>query len=380
MRIYGKSGIGRFYALSGLMLALLLMGCTQAQQSPAHTYDPELIFGYDKSLPLMAQESPVEETAQYTVTKVVYRSARDQKVPAFLILPKNRGEEKLPCVILMHGLGGDKRMFQMLWGPLTQAGYALFAIDAQYHGERKPDDNIPFFGLYPYRTRDALIQTVIDLRRAMDYLQSRPEIDPDKIGYIGASMGGILGSIFAGVDARVKAPILLVAGGDWKILMEKSSLSLWKDLMARNPEQAKEALRVMDVVDPVRWIGRISPRPVLMINGDADKVVPVESNKALHEAARDPKTVVWYKGDHVPPPDQMLTVLSQVQNWLDTHLKGKKSTSWWRHYLPSVRNLQDLRQWWQDYGWAIAGFVRSFTESLARAGVSLLSEPLARFR
>ncbi len=375
MRVHPKYALGRFYTVGGLALALLLMGCTQAQHSPSYAYDPELIFGYDRNLPLMAQESPVEETALYTVTKVVYRSARDQKVPALLVLPKNRGEGKLPCVILMHGLGGDKRMFQMLWGPLTQAGYALFAIDAQYHGERKPEDNIPFFGLYPYRTRDALIQTVIDLRRGLDYLQSRPEIDPDRIGYIGASMGGILGAIFAGVDTRVKAPILLVAGGDWRILMEKSSLSLWKDLMAKNPEQAKEALRVMDVVDPIRWVGRISPRPVLMINGDADKVVPVESNKALHEAAREPKTVVWYKGDHVPPPDQMLLVISHVQNWLETHLKGKRSASWWRPYLPQARTFQELRQWWQEYGWAIMGWVRALTESLGRVGLSLLNEP-----
>ncbi len=354
----------RFHILYALLLVQMLAGCAQPQRANRPTYDPDLIFGYDKSLPLMAQESTVEETAQYTVIKVVYRSARDQKVPAFLVLPKNRGEGKLPCVILMHGLGGDKRMFQMLWGPLTQAGYALFAIDAQYHGERKPNDNIPFFGLYPYRTRDALIQTVIDLRRGVDYLETRPEIDPKRIGYIGASMGGILGAIFAGVDTRVQAPILLVAGGDWKILMEKSSLSLWKDLMQKNPEQANEALRIMDVVDPINWVGRISPRPVLMINGDADKVVPVESNKALHESAREPKTVVWYKGDHVPPPDQMLTVLSTIQNWLDTHLKGTKTTSWWRHYLPRITNLSELRQWWQDYRWAISAFLRAFASSL----------------
>ncbi len=169
----------RIANLGWLVLALTLASCTQAQNGVAK-YDPDLIFGYDKTLPLSSQETLAEETAQYRVYKVTYRSARDQRVPAFLILPKNRGEEKLPCVILMHGLGGDKRMFQMLWGPLTQAGYALFAIDAQYHGERKPSDDIPFFGMYPYRARDALIQTVIDLRRGLDYLQTRKEIDPHR--------------------------------------------------------------------------------------------------------------------------------------------------------------------------------------------------------
>jgi cephalosporin-C deacetylase-like acetyl esterase len=274
-------------AMLGLALGLLFSGCSQSPSPPK--YDPDLIFGYDKTLPLSAQETPAEETADYRVIKVTYRSARDQRVPALLILPKAPREERLPCVILMHGLGGDKRMFQMLWGVLTKAGYALFAIDAQYHGERKPSDDIPFFGMYPYRARDALIQTVIDLRRGVDYLQTRKEIDPNRIGYIGASMGGIIGSMFAGVDERVKAPVFLVAGGDWKILMEKSTLSVWREAERKNPQQMQDALRVMDVVDPVHWVGRIAPRPVLFINGDADDVVPVESNKALHNAAGEPK-------------------------------------------------------------------------------------------
>ncbi len=353
----------RITTLGWLAVALTLASCTQAQNS-ASKYDPDLIFGYDRTLPLSPQETLAEETAQYQVYKVTYRSARDQRVPAFLILPKNRGEEKLPCVILMHGLGGDKRMFQMLWGPLTQAGYALFAIDAQYHGERKPSDDIPFFGMYPYRARDALIQTVIDLRRGVDYLQTRKEIDPDRIGYIGASMGGIIGSMFAGVDERVKAPVLLVAGGDWKILMEKSTLSMWRDAAKNNPKQMEEALRVMDVVDPVHWVGRIAPRPVLFINGDADDVVPVDSNKALHNAAREPKKVVWYKGGHVPPPSDWFTVIGEVTRWLDTHLKGKQSASGWRDWLPRLRSWREFADWAASYAPLIAAFFREFTASL----------------
>lgn len=346
----------------GLMLGLLFSGCSQTQ--PTTKYDPDLIFGYDKALPLSPQETPAEETAEYRVIKVTYRSARDQRVPALLILPKQPREERLPCVILMHGLGGDKRMFQMLWGPLTRAGFALFAIDAQYHGERKPSDDIPFFGMYPYRARDALIQTVIDLRRGVDYLQTRKEIDPDRIGYIGASMGGIIGAMFAGVDERVKAPVLLVAGGDWKILMERSTLSMWRDAARNNPQQIQEALRVMDVVDPVNWVGRIAPRPVLFINGDADDVVPVESNKALHNAAGEPKKIVWYKGGHVPPPTDWLTVISEITRWLDTHLKGKQSAWGWREYLPRLSSWQNVRDWLTTVAPAVAAFFREFAAAL----------------
>ncbi|GBC93038.1 hypothetical protein HRbin15_01523 [bacterium HR15] len=345
----------RLFPIWGLWLLVGLTGCTQAQNNP--TPDPDWIFGYDKNLPLGPEESVAEETNAYTCYKVVYRSARDQRVPAFLVLPKNRPEgQKLPCVILMHGLGGDKSMLKMLWPMLTNAGYALFAIDAQYHGERKPKDPLPFFGVYPYYSRDALIQTVIDLRRAVDYLETRPEIDSKRIGYIGASMGGILGAIFAGVDERVQAPILLVAGGNWKIMMDKSVLSVFRQNRENRPsKEIEQALKAMEIVDPIHWVGRISPRPVLMINGDADDVVPVESNKALHEAAREPKKVIWYKGGHVPPPTEMPKVLDTIMRWLDEHLKGQaQSTSFWQEWrnrlraaaaLAALALWQTLRQW-----------------------------------
>ncbi len=354
----------KLFGSLGFVMVMALAGCAQTSTPASPRYDPDLIFGYDKTLPLKPQESVLQETAQFTVYKVTYLSARDQRVPALLILPKNHKEgERLPCVMLMHGLGGDKRMFEMLWPLLTQQGYALFAIDAQYHGERKPSEEIPFFGPYAYRARDALIQTVIDLRRGLDYLETRKEIDPKRIGYIGASMGGILGSMFAGVDERVQAPVLLVAGGDWRILMEKSTLSMWRNASKDNAQFIEQALKVMDVVDPVHWVGRISPRPVLFINGDADDVVPVESNKALQNAAREPKTIVWYKGGHVPPPTEIMNVFGQITNWLNTHLKGNQSASAsWRTLMP--RSWDEVRAMWECYAPALLRWAQVWTRSV----------------
>jgi cephalosporin-C deacetylase-like acetyl esterase len=313
----------KYRSIALFLIAFLFNGCTTNAQR-INDEMADLLFGYDKSLPLQPEVTEQEEATGYKVLKVIYRSSRDQHVPAFFILPKGKEGEKLPCVILMHGLGSDKNMFKMMWGTLASAGYALFAIDAQYHGERKPKDtSTPLFGPYPYNTRDALAQTVVDLRRGIDFLESRPEIDPSRIGYLGASMGGIIGSMFAGVDERVQAPVLLVAGGNWKIMMEKSTLSALKDGREKMPEQVTAALRALDPIDPIQWIGKISPRPVLFINGDADDVVPVASNKALHEAAKEPKQIVWYKGPHVPPPTEIPNILSIVVNWLNNHVKNK---------------------------------------------------------
>ena len=75
----------------------------------------------------------------------------------------------------------------------------MFAIDARYHGERQ--------GIGPLRAiarLDTLYKlfrlTVIDMRRALDYLDSRGFCDPARIGYEGRSMGGFMGSMLIGAD------------------------------------------------------------------------------------------------------------------------------------------------------------------------------------
>jgi dipeptidyl aminopeptidase/acylaminoacyl peptidase len=182
-------------------------------------------------------------------------------------------------------------------------------------------------------------------------------------------MGGILGAIFAGVDERVQAPVLLVAGGNWKIMMEKSVLSIFRENRENRPsKEIERALKAMEVVDPIHWVGRISPRPVLMINGDADDVVPVESNKALHEAAREPKKIIWYKGGHVPPAAELPNVLNSVLDWLNEHVKGQTAQSRFQRWLertrliatfllPYLRDLwQALKEWLLNSDWAQIGF------------------------
>lgn len=299
-----------------IVWSLFLTGCAQPS---GHKVNALELFAYDRELALKPDVKEAESTAGYNSYLVTYRSARDNRVPGYLVLPKGKEGEKLPCIILMHGLGGNKTMFKAMWPMLTAQGYALFAIDAANHGDRKGPDTEAIFGVNAYYSRDALAQTVVDLRRAVDYLESRPDIDPNRIGYIGASMGGILGAIFAGVEPRVKAPVLLVAGGNYKVLMEKSVLSPLRAIEGQN-DRVAQALKAMDAVDPVHYVGMISPRPVLFINGDADDVVPPDSNRALHEAAREPKEIVWYKGGHIPPP----TMLVKVTEWLNKHVKGSQ--------------------------------------------------------
>jgi dipeptidyl aminopeptidase/acylaminoacyl peptidase len=278
------------------------------------------LFKYDATQPLAAEEAISETRDDYQVHKLSYASANNQRVPAFFILPTRPASGKAPCIVLMHGLGQDKKALAMLWGTFAKSGYAVLAIDALHHGERAPKAPLELFGANIDATRELLVQTVIDLRRGLDFLQGRKEIDPKRIGYLGFSMGGILGTLLSAVDDRVNAPVIALAGGNWKLMAQTSTLA--QAVKARQ-SQGVDGIgwQPLDPMDPVRFVGRISPRPVLFINGDNDTVVPVACAKELHQAAGPGKEVLFYKGGHVPAGVEFIRVVGKITQWMDAHLK-----------------------------------------------------------
>lgn len=148
----------------------------------------------------------------------------------------------------------------------------------------------------PQRLYQALVGTVIDLRRAIDFLARRPECDAQRIGYLGASLGGFAGTMLTAVDARVVAAGLLVTGGKWSAILRETRLLLPR--LERQGPAFRRVLRLLAPLDPARWIGHISPRPVLMINGTRDTTIGPEAARALRRAAREPKRYDRYPGGH----------------------------------------------------------------------------------
>lgn len=271
-------------------------------------------YDYDTHFPFQVEVSEGDDKGTGILHEVCFESAHDQDVPALYARPKGSGP--FPGLVFLHGRGGSKKDILDVAPVLCGAGYAGIAIDCQYHGDRNPrKKNI--YSEFPHSNRDAMIQTVVDGRRAVDFLQGRPEIDPERIGLVGGSMGGIIGTVLAAVEPRIKASVLLVAGGNWEMLAEKSMHGDAKALR-RKKADAKEFAKVMASVDPINLVDLISPRPVLFQLGSKDEVVPAETGRILVEAAREPKEVDWYDTGHGLPLDR---VVPRVIAWLDDKLK-----------------------------------------------------------
>jgi dienelactone hydrolase len=278
---------------------------------------------YDPSVPLDAVVTPrFSEKDPPTLSKtyaVHYRGGGDAIVPGLLMVPV--GASKAPCVLLLHGLGGRKEDVALLGVALARRGYASFAIDIAGHGERPKIDGKPVADLSLSEMRQMAGQTIADLRRAVDFLAARPEVDDKRIGFLGVSLGGIFGAVFASDEPRIKGAALWAAGGDWGKLITRSQHDFAQRFRGRGGVSEAEVDAVMRDVDPVNCcaVPGSSSRPLLFINGDKDTTVPTVCTDELYAAEKAPKKRIVLPGGHIP---DLLAMMTETLSWLDVTVKG----------------------------------------------------------
>lgn len=179
-------------------------------------------FEYDTNVLLDARVVGRDEVLGHGREKFVFSGMRRGRVPGYLALPENT-TEPVPCILLIHGLNAAQEdwweegsTFGSLTRALLDSGYAVLTLDAVYHGERAFENDFESPRSLIQRqwfvhARDMIVGTVIDYRRAMDYLATRSEIDVDRVGVIGYSMGGIMAFNLTAIDARVRAAVSCVS-------------------------------------------------------------------------------------------------------------------------------------------------------------------------
>jgi dienelactone hydrolase len=140
---------------------------------------------------------------------------------------------------------------------------------------------------------ELLVQEVKDLRRSIDYLQTRPDIDHARLAYYGMSWGGMLGAIIPAVEPRLRAVVLLAGGFEGKARPEASAIN---------------------------YVTRVRT-PTLMLNGRYDHLIGLEQGiepmfRLLGTPAAD-KRLVLYDTDHIPPRTEYIR---ETLAWLDRYL------------------------------------------------------------
>jgi dienelactone hydrolase len=235
-------------------------------------------------------------------------------VPSLLAAPrKSEGDGPFPAIIFLHGIGQKKEFLDEIAAFFTDEGFVFVSFDQHTRGERKEEGLSKLQEAYQFRRRAAL--TVIDTRRMIDYLETDPLVDPDRIYLVGASYGAITGSTAAAFDERIKATVLCYGGGDFQLLFSSAAA---QDMVGIFTGPLASVLAwFISPADPVRYVDQIAPRPVLFQNGDHDVLIPLEAAYALYDAAENPKEITVYESNHVGDDEaHTIQVLKDAIAWI----------------------------------------------------------------
>jgi len=285
-------------------LAVVLVGCGSAAKHVAAPAQPGP-FAYDAGTALAVQSRQVATGRAGSIDDLSYASPRGGRVPALLVLPASKG--KHPAVVLMHGSGGDRRELLGLAATLAARGIVAMTIDSPV--ARLRTRTLPP-GVPGVRRRSALLeQEVVDLRRAVDVLQSRSQVDPTRLGFLGFSAGARSGAILSGVDPRIGSFVLISGGADPVSAYVKGA----------PPALRKQIVPLLQEVDPLRWIHQARPDTIFFEDGKRDQIVPRRALVALIRAAPKPQRVRWFAGGHSPNGTEQAEALA----WLGERLSAK---------------------------------------------------------
>ncbi len=255
----------------------------------AATAADRALFAYNAGAPLDLEKA-VESTSNGIETSAISFSSPDGGSVAGLLFDPVTRSSLRPGIVLMHGMPGTARSVAGLGQLLAQHGAVVVAIDAPF--ARRGGSPVRFTA----NDRAEQIQLIKDLQRAVDVLRARPNVDDERIAYLGISYGGAMGALFAGVERRIKAAALVVGDGG---LVSHFTGPEDAGFMAGLPCATRTSwFRDMAPIEPIRFVAHASPTALLLQSGRSDNLVPVADAQALHAAASQPKTILWYAAGH----------------------------------------------------------------------------------
>jgi len=245
--------------------------------------------------PVKVRTLSVDRKPGYRIEKFVFDNGVDSQVPGYIAVPEDR-PGRLPAILTMHGHGSSKdNMFgyqptsQNVAEMLVKRGYVVLGIDNYFNGERKgtgpagdlevmargSDQEMSLFKLNLWLGRTLWGMMLRDEQIALDYLVSRPEVDPQRIGAQGMSMGSTRAWWLGAIDDRVKAVVGVAC------------FTRYHDLIAIRQLRAHGIYYfvpgLLKHFDSEGVMALLAPRPFLALTGDRDAGSPPEGMRTLEQ-------------------------------------------------------------------------------------------------
>ena len=285
----------------------------------------QALFSHNRQTPLNARLISRQDTTISVIERYTISGAKGDTVPLLFVMPKVPAKTRVPLVVLAHGFLGNVDQMLFFAQICAKNGYACVIPEIVAHGARQQNGQNLFGGDLDF-LHDGIVETVGDFRRAIDFAITRPRVDARRIGFVGISLGAILGTMTTALDSRIQVFASVVGGGDWKLIVPAPIRAIAERDARENRggQLVRKYRNLLEDVDPKNYASRLAPRPFLMLNGRRDNIIPPAAARVLFNAARRPKSQKWYDAGHFLPP---LEVANLVQKWLDNNLKNRRNSS-----------------------------------------------------
>ena len=322
------SGLGQWKAQRGKVRSIVLNSLGELPARPS---------------PVKVRIVNVDKKPGWRIEKFVFHNGIDSEVPGYIAIPED-GRQRHPAILTMHGHSSSKdNMFgyqptsQDVAELLVKNGYVVIGIDNYFNGERKgagpagkletmqrgSDQEMSLFKLNLWLGRTLWGMMLRDEQIALDYLVSRPEVDPERIGAQGMSMGSTRAWWLGAIDDRVKAVVGVAC------------FTRYEDLIAIRQLRAHGIYYfvpgLLKHFDSEGVMALLAPRPFLALTGDRDSGSPPAGMVKLEQILNrfyklynkpdSFKSIVYPETGHVYNDDQK----QKMVEWFNRHLKGDQS-------------------------------------------------------
>jgi len=283
----------------------------------------QLLQTYNVELqPFEWQMAPLERWNDYTLWQVTFPSACASDDPenntVWCEYFQSSQAGARPAVIVLNPFEEDYRLPRMICQYLTVAGVDTLLMKMPYCGPRRPAD--------PGRRKEllsdldrlvaAVHQSVMDVRRSARFLADLPNVDKDRIGILGVSLGAVVGALAVGVDAGFSKAVLVLGGGDLAGMIEAGSdpVKPIVDYLKAHGIDETQLRAKLELIEPLTFASRARETQVLMINARRDKLVPAQCAEKL-AAALAKSQLVWYDADQTSILGYLFDALVRTQQF-----------------------------------------------------------------
>jgi cephalosporin-C deacetylase-like acetyl esterase/ketosteroid isomerase-like protein len=253
------------------------------------------LFAYEREQELDVQTNLAESYPGAKVFDLSYASPKGGRVTAYLVAPEAPGPHA--GVLFGHWGGGERSEF--LPEAILYARAGVVSLLPDYPWTRPaPWRKGLRYSADPQHDFEVYVRAVVDLRRGLDLLCARPDVDPERLAYVGHSYGAQWGAILTAVDRRMRASVLVAGVPDLAALYLESSDPDCVELRATDPARVTKLLEVMEPLAAKNFVARAAPIPLLFQFARFEQAFPRAAMERYFAAASEPKELRWYPTGH----------------------------------------------------------------------------------